>query len=316
MRSFYPVLLFVAKGLTANVQVVWRLEKDTNVSSLSALGSDGAKVAETCGSIIHGKHSIDFSHVDMNGSGNFTVGDSSFMIHSKPEWSGGPACSRVFNPEYTLVQCSGVEWDAEGVVKDKATDCFGNSHTDGELKSLERRGQGHEMHTRDAGLEERQYQCAVWTTHPTLVNDGDPHQNYFHKQLSENINCANAQSCSVGKTDSESFTIGFTVSAGGPAATWMSGGFSVSESWTTGNSYTCNGGPGETICIWYNIAHTAYTVQEWSSNPCGGGHASSKPYIMFSPNANNKGGGYYCVVGTCRSKGEGYWDYNGRAGGP
>jgi hypothetical protein len=38
--------------------------------------------------------------------------------------------------------------------------------------------------------------------------------------------------------------------------------------------------------------------------------------IMFSPNENNKGGGYYCVIGTCRSQGENYWDMTGRAGGP
>jgi hypothetical protein len=28
--------------------------------------------------------------------------------------------------------------------------------------------------------------------------------------------------------------------------------------------------------------------------------------IMVSPNENNKGGGYYCVIGTCRSQGENY----------
>jgi hypothetical protein len=39
-------------------------------------------------------------------------------------------------------------------------------------------------------------------------------------------------------------------------------------------------------------------------------------YVMFSPNIDNKGGNYYCVVGTCRSQGENYWDKSGRAGGP
>ncbi|KAF9761351.1 hypothetical protein IL306_003848 [Fusarium sp. DS 682] len=315
MRSLNSILLFLSTALAADVQVVWRLEKDTKASSVSALGSHGTVIAETCGSILHAKYPIDFSDVNDNGSGNFTVGDASYMIHSKPEWSGGPACSRVFNPQYTLVQCSGVSWDSADVVKDKANGCLSDSSTDGELWSLQKRSLSHEMHTRGAELEERQYQCSSWVTNTRLVGNGDPHQNYFHKQLSENINCGNAQSCSVGKTDSESFTIGFTVSAGGPAATWISGGFGVSESWTTGNSYTCNGGPGETICIWYNIAHTAYTVQDVTTNPCTGSKESS-PYVMFSPNENNSGGGYYCVVGTCRSKGEGYWDYNGRAGGP
>ena len=39
-------------------------------------------------------------------------------------------------------------------------------------------------------------------------------------------------------------------------------------------------------------------------------------YVMFSPNVDNKGGQFYCVVGTCRSRGENYWDKSGRAGGP
>ncbi|KAF5249676.1 hypothetical protein FANTH_4984 [Fusarium anthophilum] len=313
MRSLTSILLFLSTALAADVQVTWRLEKDTKASSVSAMGSNGKVIAETCGSIIHAKYPIDFSDVDDTGSGNFTVGDASYLVHSLPEWSGGPVCSRIFNPQYTLVQCSNVTWDSTDVVKDKANGCFSDSSTDGELQSLQRRSLSHEMHSRGAELEKRQTACAGWFTRTVLVGDGDPHQNYFHKQLSENINCASAASCSVGQSDSTSFTIGWTANSAGPS--WISGGFSVSESWTTGNSYTCNAGKGETVCIWYNIAHTAYTVQEWTKNTCTEGSGGT-PFVMFSPNENNKGGGYYCVIGTCRSKGEGYWDYNGRAGGP
>ena len=39
-------------------------------------------------------------------------------------------------------------------------------------------------------------------------------------------------------------------------------------------------------------------------------------YIMFSPNDNNAGGGFYCVTGTCRSKNSAYWPYADRHGGP
>ncbi|KAF5975483.1 hypothetical protein FCOIX_7669 [Fusarium coicis] len=315
MRSLTSVLFFLSTALAADVQVTWRLEKDTKASSVSAMGSDGKVVAESCGSIIHAKYPIDFSDVDDTGTGNFTVGDASYLVHSLPEWSGGPACSRIFNPQYTLVQCSNVTWDSTDVVKEKADGCFADSATDGELQSLQRRSLSHEMHSRGGELEKRQTFCSGWFTRTTLVGDGDPHQNYFHKQLSENINCANAASCSVGQTDSTSYTIGWTAGASSPGGGWISGGFSVSESWTTGNSYTCNAGKGETVCIWYNIAHTAYTVQEYTKNTCTEGKGGT-PYVMYSPNENNKGGGYYCVIGTCRSKGEGYWDYNGRAGGP
>ncbi|KAF5675860.1 hypothetical protein FCIRC_7232 [Fusarium circinatum] len=276
MRSLTSITLFLSTALAADIQVI----------------------AEACGSIIHAKYPIDFSDVDDTGSGNFTVGDASYLIHSVPEWS--------------VLKCFS---DSTDVVTDKADGCFSDSTTDGELQSLQRRSLSHEMHSRGAELEKRQTACAGWFTRTVLVGAGDPHQNYFHKQLSENINCASAASCSVGQSDSTSYTIGWTAGVSSPEGGWISGGFSVSESWTTGNSYTCNAGKGETVCIWYNIAHTAYTVQEWTKNTCTEGSGGT-PFVMFSPNENNKGDGYYCVIGTCRSKGEGDWDYNGRAGGP
>ncbi|KAL6410603.1 hypothetical protein AUP68_07030 [Ilyonectria robusta] len=42
----------------------------------------------------------------------------------------------------------------------------------------------------------------------------------------------------------------------------------------------------------------------------------SDPVIVKSPNSDNRGGGYYCVIGTCRAKGDNYWDNTGPAGGP
>ncbi|KAF4214893.1 hypothetical protein CNMCM8980_000928 [Aspergillus fumigatiaffinis] len=101
------------------------------------------------------------------------------------------------------------------------------------------------------------------------------------------------------------------------AAGRISGGFSVAESWTTGNTYPCNSGPHETFCVWYNTAHTAYTVRNTLRNRCTGYAPDNygPDYVMFSTNIGNKGGHCYCVVGTCRSQGENYWDKSGRAGG-
>lgn len=107
----------------------------------------------------------------------------------------------------------------------------------------------------------------------------------------------------------------------------------MSLSWTTGNTYSCTADAGETVCIWYNTAHTACefpfsvphvsctnktlqdTVQNAHDGPCLNGPVGDS-IVLFSPNANNDGGGYYCVVGTCRSQTDGYWNYDGPAGGP
>jgi hypothetical protein len=100
---------------------------------------------------------------------------------------------------------------------------------------------------------------------------------------------------------------------------WLTGGFDVQKTWETGNQYTCYGAEGDDVCIWYKTAHTAVTVhnimtmQAPCSNPV---ETISDNIILKSPNSNNRGGGYYCVIGTCRAKGDAYWDDNGPAGGP
>ncbi|KAH6888424.1 hypothetical protein B0T10DRAFT_488155 [Thelonectria olida] len=311
MHFFHKLTPFLAAAAALEVQLVWRLEKDSGKTSLSAYSSaKGSLVAETCGSTLKADSDIDFSDVNEDGSGNFTVGDDSYRVHAKAKFSGGPACSKTFNQEFALVQCSGVEWTAKNAVQGNATHCFENDYSSRALESIQRRGQTHEMHSR--GLDERQY--CTWYTTTSLVGDGNPHQNFLHKQLSETIACGTADSCSVGSMNSRSFTIGWSADAS--AAGWISGGFSVTETWTTGNTYTCTAGEGETICIWYNTAHTAYTVQNYDRNVCGTSNTNGGPYVMYSPNDKNSGGGYYCVIGTCRSQGDQYWDKTGRAGGP
>lgn len=167
MHSILPIFLLFTNALAAKVNVVWRLEKDTNASSLSVYGSKKSLIAETCGSILHAHDTIDFSDVNEAGFGNFTVGDASYLVHSKAEWSGGPECSRVFNPGYALVQCSGVNWNPKDLVKSDAKKCFEGSETNGELQSLQRRSE-----PQDSELEARQYQCSSWITRTDLVGDG------------------------------------------------------------------------------------------------------------------------------------------------
>ncbi|KAG7007337.1 hypothetical protein G7Y79_00010g028380 [Physcia stellaris] len=164
-------------------------------------------------------------------------------------------------------------------------------------------------------LKKRQYFQEDCSPEVTLVGDGNPHQNYFHQQLSENIDCSgDAQPCSVGESDSQSFTVGWSITTGpDDLEGWISGGFDVSETWTTGNTYNCGVAPGQVGCIWYKTAHTAYTVHRVAPDFCG---IPSSPSVIRGPNTNNAGGGYYCVIGTCRSKGEGYWDSYQPAGGP
>ncbi|CVK91855.1 uncharacterized protein FMAN_06946 [Fusarium mangiferae] len=286
--SFHSILLFVSACLAADAQVAWRLERNTKVSSLVARDTNGTVIAETCSSTIYAKHPIDFSNVDeIDGSGNFTVGNATYMVHSNPDWSGGPACSRTFNPQYILVLCSGVSWDAADAVGDKPRACFTESPTNGELQFLQNKtlNDASQMHKRGWWDKfKNKMRDAFSTTERELDGDGNPRQHYFHQQISEPIRCGNSQGCTVGKTDSESFSVGATFS-------------------------------NETVCIWYNTAHTTYTVKDTTRAP-GEYKKTTSIYDISSPNKNNKGGDYYCVVGHCKAKGDSWWDRNGRRGGP
>lgn len=128
--------------------------------------------------------------------------------------------------------------------------------------------------------------------------------------------CGAAKQCTVGYSETKGISITWSVNADFGSKGWISAGFSVAVSWNTGTDYHCSAGPGETVCVWYNTAHTAYTVRK-AFNDCRTGKQSfSEPYTISSPNLFNAGGGQYCVVGACRHEGANYWDRSGPAGGP
>lgn len=130
------------------------------------------------------------------------------------------------------------------------------------------------------------------------------------------MQCGKA-ACSAGETNSKSFDISFTASA--TLFEWLTAGFSVGKSISTGNSYTCTGNPGDYFAIWKSQAQTAYTVQNMENGNCGAGpRPIGNPFILWSPNKDNRGGYYYCVYGAdfVRSKGDRWLDTTGRAGGP
>ncbi|PWY78986.1 hypothetical protein BO83DRAFT_461263 [Aspergillus eucalypticola CBS 122712] len=155
-----------------------------------------------------------------------------------------------------------------------------------------------------SNLEQRQTgTCSQWSPATRKVGDGDPHQNYWRKQLSENLDCVGADHCNVGASQSNSYAIGWTATA--DASQWISGGFAVQASWTTGLDYQCTASSHQTVCIWYNTSHAAYTVQNGLYNVCTRFNPNNgAAFVIFSPNQNNK------------CQGQNYWDKSGPAGGP
>jgi hypothetical protein len=190
MRSALFVLpAFAASAMSAEVFVTWRHEIPSGSTSLTIQSADKAVVAETCGSLIG---ALDFSNVDKQGAGYLTLGDKKFDILSQPT-DGGPVCTRIYSGEIAVVECTGITLDIP-VGAAKSADCFSHEHTKAAFLSLKSRSddlanatahvEGPNMpafHSRILG--ERQTTC-ITNTDVSVVGDGNPHQNFLHKQIS------------------------------------------------------------------------------------------------------------------------------------
>ncbi|GKZ25421.1 hypothetical protein AbraCBS73388_001049 [Aspergillus brasiliensis] len=224
------------------------------------------------------------AEIGPDGDGNLTAGPAKFSVHENPQYSGGITCYRLYNEYEASVVCDDVPLPntvfLSTMNEHERSPCF----SDPVAMTLKQ---------------------AAETVH---VMDTFP-------MPRQGANFTSPESMSKLEQRQTGPCIGWTATA--DAAQWISGGFAVQESWTTGLEYQCTASSHQTVCIWYNTAHTAYTVQNGLYNVCTGFNPNNEAgFVMFSPNQNNKGGGYYCVIGTCRSQGQNYWDKSGPAGGP
>ncbi|KAK7943714.1 uncharacterized protein PG986_012827 [Apiospora aurea] len=90
-------------------QVTLQLIKDTNEVSISAWNNErSALVGHSCSKVLatgaFQSHPISFE-VDLNGAGNVTIGDRSYLVHGEPDKSGGISCGRIHSQVEALVNC-------------------------------------------------------------------------------------------------------------------------------------------------------------------------------------------------------------------
>ena len=171
--------------------------------------------------------------------------------------------------------------------------------------------------------------CRVTSGDDTnLVGDGNPHQNWIYKQVSETTDCTGNPSSSTSITDTQ--TVDYSLSAN-VAIGWFTGGFAVSESFSTGstNSFGCatedGGSQDGSLCVFERIQTTAYTAQtrSCSNSTCSGNDCTdwSEPVIITAPNDLQAGCFYdnfqLTDVGiSCQYKGYQLTIADGPAGGP
>lgn len=190
MRStLFTLPAFAATALANEVFVTWRHELSTGKTALEVQGMDKSMLAESCSSKIG---SLDFSEVDEHGGGSFSVGNHKFEVLSQPET--GPVCNRIFNGDIAVVECSGVDYEVPAGAATSAEDCFALEDNKAAFRSLKSRSADVSgastpaerpsmpaFHSRILGS--RQTAC-ISNTDVTKVDDGNPHQNFLHKQIS------------------------------------------------------------------------------------------------------------------------------------
>jgi hypothetical protein len=194
MRStLFTLPTLAILGATKEIFVTYRHEQSSGKTALEIQDATGNKavLAESCSPKIG---SLDFSSLEQDGSGFFTVDNKKFEVLSKP--GEGPVCTRIYDDAIVIVECTGVDYDIPEGAATSAEDCFAHEDNKAAFRSLKSRSENlhragpaapaeqptmPSFHSRILGSR----QACLFTNHNVkLVGDGNPHQNYHHKQLS------------------------------------------------------------------------------------------------------------------------------------
>ncbi|KAH7397728.1 hypothetical protein BKA64DRAFT_623698 [Cadophora sp. MPI-SDFR-AT-0126] len=299
MTWILPVILAApsVRRSTKEANLFVKFDKTTLETEITVMDVSSQLLGQICNTLLNSGPFVDFpisTNLDQNGAGNVTLGTDTYVVHELAEFSGGITCTRMYNNLDSVVKCL-IKLVPINTIPPAATS---------NLQDLE---------FKLTNTSEGRADCNLWTKGVVRIGDGDPHQNYLHTQLSENINCGAAAQCEVSRESARTYAVNF--SWGGSFGGWTSAGFAVEQSTTTGEAYGCTALSYQTVCIWYSNAHTAYSVQTREHNQCYGDQWGER-YVLVSPNIHNVGGSYYCVVGTCRFQSANWMQRDGRAGGP
>jgi hypothetical protein len=75
------------------------------------------------------------------------------------------------------------------------------------------------------------------------------------------MKCSNgpgADGCAVAHAESHTFE--YSVNGGLNLGNFFSGGFAVTQSFTSGNTYECQAKPGTSVCVWIELAHVSLPI--------------------------------------------------------
>jgi hypothetical protein len=202
LSTLFTLPAFATLVFAKEVFVTYRYERSSGRTALEIQGPDKAVLAESCSSKIG---SLDFSNLEQDGGGFFTVGDKKFEVLSNPE--DGPVCTRIYDEAIAVVECTGVDYDVPESAATSAEDCFFHEDNKAAFRTLKSRSENLHLigapaekpvmpsfHSRILGSRQA---CMFSQYNTKLVGDGNPHQNYLHKQLSVSAKFLRAFSATI-----------------------------------------------------------------------------------------------------------------------
>lgn len=202
-----PLAVFAAPHLRSaeEIHVVWSHQRATDTTTMKAVSSDYSKVLAESQSSTLGSGEFTTKpmamNVDANGLGTLSHGDVTYKVHSDRQRSGGISCTTMYDSEKIFIDCS-VPWQSQGQkLRARSVDhhdlrkemglegwpvFIGSPSTSASepVSTNSRRNADPEArNTTSDDLEKRQ--CEPWPVErTTLQGDGNPHQNYYHRQTS------------------------------------------------------------------------------------------------------------------------------------
>lgn len=188
---------------TQQLNVMIQQVKSTSETDIAVVKSDTSEIlGYSCSSTLNTGAFADLpitADVDENGSGTLTVGSKKYQVHEDSETSGGITCARMFNDGESFLDCavsvpSSLQFTA--ISDDEKASCFNTaaipSMQNAYKAMIAQQAPPETTNTtskRDfSGLPELdKRQCGIWSASSQVVGDGNPHQNYYLKQLSVSV---------------------------------------------------------------------------------------------------------------------------------
>lgn len=198
----------VLKEATQQVALHIKLDKTTSEMRLTMSNKSGDTLGETCNTRLESDTFANFPiviNIDENGAGNITLGSDTFVVHEDATLSDGAlACTRMYNQEQAFVNCKAlVPTTLQLMPLLKRENCFAKRsdstvHGSGfDLEQISLAVANEPVYNEVAmaqpvvealdvaPITKRQPDpCDRFTRGTDMIGNGNPHQNWFHQQLS------------------------------------------------------------------------------------------------------------------------------------